>query len=890
MNKEEYRRQLVEMFSNVLKEKGLEWRKEWANLTTPRNGISNKAYRGCNHIYLSLLAASKGYDDPRWVTMNQITDYKGLYHPNEKWHLKKGSKAAHVEYWFPVDCDSKKALTWEQYTTARLNGREEKEFMFCVKYIPVFNASLVEGMPPLIQQPKQEIVQDELINTLQKNMGVAIRNDGVDRAYYSPEEDEVHLPDPSTFTSEYAYNATTLHELAHSTGHPSRLGRDMSHPFGSEEYAYEELVAEMCSCFMGVELTAEATQRHIDNHKAYVQSWLKEITDKPDTLIRAIRDAQAATTYMEEKAGLRLHQENVEEVLTAAPPAVDTVSPKETMVVNFFSGPSAGKTTCAMIVTSELKKRGYTAEYVSEYAKDLVWENRLDLLDGTVKNQRMLLKEQMRREDRLMGKVDFIITDSPTLLNVTYLSRRNTKYEKEVAADFNAKNNFCLFLERGEEFETVGRVHDAVQSQKLDASIHNLLERNQISYTTYRHETVPQLIDDIEKAYRGELVEKAIPPAVDDNVVYGKKTEDSQKQKGFSNPTSRPPISAAVKEQLKELPILDVAESFGLHPQTKGKHATVAVRDEKTASCTFYPNNTFYDFGSGVGGDTIAFAQYVTGKEFYEACTELAQNFGIEISRKYQKGEAFLSDQQYALIGISADLATKNFDLDVARWGVERTKKFAEQYQMTVQELAKQHPDIYHNMLRSRAVPWVYEMRHGYYREILTTDALCRATGTDLTTQFPMLQDLQKVSLKLNSAEQVLKKAITDKSRLSFNAKRHDLQRDIQAIRDGRISIEVGNISYAEYKKQTNQHEETRLFHKIPYEEYVTFQSATADVPYAAFYRNGEVNIAYEMKYHERLFPNLSLAEVQRPEQAQSQQKKPISQVGSKRNPPPKKR
>lgn len=60
----------------------------------------------------------------------------------------------------------------------------------------------------------------------------------------------------------------------------------------------------MCSCFMGVDLDVTATPQHIDNHKAYVQAWIQSIRDKPETLIRAIKDAQAAATYMDYKAGL----------------------------------------------------------------------------------------------------------------------------------------------------------------------------------------------------------------------------------------------------------------------------------------------------------------------------------------------------------------------------------------------------------------------------------------------------------------------------------------------------------------------------------------------------------------------------------------------------------
>lgn len=141
-------------------------------------------------------------------------------------------------------------------------------------------------------------------------MNVPVFYDGGDRAYYSPSKDEIHLPAPENFTSEYALNATALHELAHSTGHATRLNRDIENTFGSESYAYEELVAEITSCFMGVNLETDSTDANIDNHKAYVQSWVKEIRDKPEKLVHAIKDAQAATTYMEEKAEIITPEES----------------------------------------------------------------------------------------------------------------------------------------------------------------------------------------------------------------------------------------------------------------------------------------------------------------------------------------------------------------------------------------------------------------------------------------------------------------------------------------------------------------------------------------------------------------------------------------------------
>ena len=305
-NKEEYRAELAEAFAHVLEEKGLEWRKEWNGFGSgsPHNAITKANYRGCNAFWLSLIAMTKGYPDPRWVTMNQIMDSAGKYHPNEKWHLKKGSTATYVEYWYPYDTVTRSAVTWEQYRADLATGRDEKEYTLSTRYTAVFNASQVEGMPEVQYAAKSDISQDMLVRTLSENMQVEILLDGGDQAYYSPLHDEIHLPAPEQFSSEYDFNATALHELSHSTGHYSRLNRPQSALFGTDEYAYEELVAEMCACFMGAELQTEAAPKHIENHKAYVQAWIRGIQEKPETLVRAIKDAQAAASYMDLKAGL----------------------------------------------------------------------------------------------------------------------------------------------------------------------------------------------------------------------------------------------------------------------------------------------------------------------------------------------------------------------------------------------------------------------------------------------------------------------------------------------------------------------------------------------------------------------------------------------------------
>ena len=304
-NKEEFRKQMAEAFANVLEQKGLTWKQEWSGgFMKPMNGVTKVPYRGTNSFWLSVVSMSQGYKDPRWVTSIQVNDAQRKYHPGQFWHIKAGSKATYVEYWYPFNLKEHKGYTWPEYREALLGGKSADEFFLTARYTPVFNAEQIEGMPPM-EQPERnnDISIDHLVKTLSEAMGVAILTDK-ETAYYTPMQDTIHMPPPERFSDEYAFNATALHELAHATGHGTRLKRPLTAFFGTPEYAKEELVAEIASCFMGADLRIEPTEEHINNHKAYVQSWVKDIRDEPDVLVKAIHDAQCATDYMEMKAEL----------------------------------------------------------------------------------------------------------------------------------------------------------------------------------------------------------------------------------------------------------------------------------------------------------------------------------------------------------------------------------------------------------------------------------------------------------------------------------------------------------------------------------------------------------------------------------------------------------
>lgn len=298
----EYRKELAELFIHVLEEKNLDWKKEWSgNTLAPMNAKRGASYKGINRFRLMLTAMQRGYEDNRWATFHQIQDM------GYKLNNAKG-QGVKVEYWFPYDRKERHVISWEDFSRLT-DGVPTERYILRASYSTVFNGKLIEGLPALPASANQGVAMDGLVDTISRNMGVEIVNDGGDRAFYRPSEDRIHLPKPESFYTDYAYNSTALHELAHATGSPNRLNRNQEGSFGSPEYAYEELIAEISSCFMSGNLQMEQDDRHIENHKAYVQSWIKAIREKPETLARAVAEAEKAAAYMECRAELTAQEE-----------------------------------------------------------------------------------------------------------------------------------------------------------------------------------------------------------------------------------------------------------------------------------------------------------------------------------------------------------------------------------------------------------------------------------------------------------------------------------------------------------------------------------------------------------------------------------------------------
>lgn len=281
--------QLAEEFVTLLETEQLEWKKGWSGISArPYNPVTGTVYHGVNRFRLLLTAQALGYQDPRWCTFHQIQQ--------NNWRLKSGKgQSSRVEIWMPYDRELKKWITWEEF---REQGGITERYCLRTKSYPVFNGDMIEGIPQL-EVTLQEVDSVELVDTISDSMQVPIVYHETDRAFYRPSEDRIYLPNREQFFSTYDYASTALHELAHATGAAHRLNRKLTGSTSQESYAQEELVAEITSCFLSSELPVQQTEEHIRNHQAYVQSWIRQIREKPESLIRAIQSAEQVSNYLE---------------------------------------------------------------------------------------------------------------------------------------------------------------------------------------------------------------------------------------------------------------------------------------------------------------------------------------------------------------------------------------------------------------------------------------------------------------------------------------------------------------------------------------------------------------------------------------------------------------
>lgn len=276
---------------SLMEEHGTDWSKPWREAARAvGNPISAKKrpYTGINFLNLGFITAMSGYKSPVFATFKQ---WKSLGAT-----VTKGSKGYTVLF----------------YTTIKIKDKvtgQEKIIPYPKTYV-VFNADQVsdwDGSWLETDNDDDELVGEQEWNDVETadqfitQLPAVIQYKAQDRAFYSPAQDIVVLPERHQFKDASGFYGTALHELIHWTGHKSRQDRLSNFgKFGDKDYAFEELVAELGSAMLSNKLKVDSEPRA--DHAKYLNSWIKCLKSDPKAITKAAALSQKACTFLEEAA------------------------------------------------------------------------------------------------------------------------------------------------------------------------------------------------------------------------------------------------------------------------------------------------------------------------------------------------------------------------------------------------------------------------------------------------------------------------------------------------------------------------------------------------------------------------------------------------------------
>lgn len=291
----DFRQEVTNNIVQLLERGAAPWQKPWepgaSSLGMPFNPTSDRAYRGGNAILLMATGLQRGYQDPRWMTYKQAAD--------NGWQVRRGEKGTQIEFWEAKEASgqSRPSAPEGEGDSNSQNSRAEKS-RFIHRVYTVFNAQQIDGVLPYNPKHHTRFEAVHAGEQILNNSDARIAHDQADRAFYSRSEDSIHLPPKDAFRDAAGYYGTALHELAHWTGHPSRLNRTTltdSYRFGDANYAKEELRAELASVFLAAQRGIPHNPEH---HAAYVNSWIGALKRDKNEIFRAAHDASKAADFI----------------------------------------------------------------------------------------------------------------------------------------------------------------------------------------------------------------------------------------------------------------------------------------------------------------------------------------------------------------------------------------------------------------------------------------------------------------------------------------------------------------------------------------------------------------------------------------------------------------
>ena len=241
----------------------------------PSNYATGMGYSGMNIMLLWCSASEQGFNDSRWMTYKQAKAEGG--------QVRKGEHGTTAIFYTMLE---------------RENNEGETDYIAMLKTFTVFNVEQIDGLPLSDEAvfPAETFEPLPQAEALFRNSGATIIEKG-QNAFFAPSTDEIHLPERRLFSDAANFYATGMHELVHWSGAKSRLNREMKGKFGSEDYAFEELIAELGSAVLMADLGIVGEVQH----ESYIASWLKALRNDKRFIFKAASAASKAHRYLMDK-------------------------------------------------------------------------------------------------------------------------------------------------------------------------------------------------------------------------------------------------------------------------------------------------------------------------------------------------------------------------------------------------------------------------------------------------------------------------------------------------------------------------------------------------------------------------------------------------------------
>lgn len=318
--------------------------------------------------------------------------------------------------------------------------------------------------------------------------------------------------------------------------------------------------------------------------------------------------------------------------------------------------------------------------------------------------------------------------------------------------------------------------------------------------------------------------------------------------------------------RLKEIPVVDILKDiYGIEVRKNGERYYCKIRPERTGSCCIYPTNTWYDFGSGAGGDTIALIVEMESCDRKDAIKKLVDWYNISPEKRTREGN-MLWDHEWKKLGLYPDTVSKNLNINIIASEGDRPnsnadinlylenstqlKAFYEKYYITMNEFRVSDKVGYHNLLKRHTLPELFNERDDYYGNLLSDyNISCEIGGekfaVEAVSNSPQHIDEAK---RINEKCQLLRQAVDDISLLKVPLFSLSPQKDLQEILSGKTAVKISKKSYFELCRLAKQQRENIFVFEVSKDDYVfehnENQSRTHFLPHSCYYKNGSCKVS----------------------------------------------